>query len=350
MKVFLTGATGLVGAHTARELENAGHDLRLLVRDPERAADAFGRIGIRSREFVVADMTDAAAIDAAVRACDAVVHAAAMVDLAPTRADEIYDGNVRGAQNVLGAAVRHGVERILYVSSLSALFSPDAERIDESSPIARSTQAYSRSKADCERLARDLQAAGAPIQITYPAGVFAPDDPKLSESNGALVRFLTQLVPLTSSGLQCVDARDLARVHRFLLESAHHRRGETARYVVAGHFYPWAEFAAVLEQVTGRKLRKIPIPGALFRLAGRVSDVVKHVWPFEFPLTSESAAIVTQWRRADSSRVLELTGMRFRPGAETFRDTIAWLRAREHIPPEHAGRCAAAGIDLAGSP
>lgn len=339
MKIFVTGATGFVGAHTAMALMDAGHELRLLVRDRDFASRYFRRHGYEPQDFAVADMRDRNAVRTAMQGCDAVFHAAAMVSLDPKKADEIYKSNLDSVDAVIGTACQLGIPNIVYVSSLGALFNPDGRRIDEQSPLGVSREPYSRSKRDCEEYVRGLQRQGYPIQITYPSGIFGPDDPKLNESNHALISLL-RVVPQTTAGIQCVDVRDLALAHRLMLEKPPQGDFEQARYVVAGHFYPWPEFHRMLQQVTGRRIFAPPTPGALLRFFGRIMDVVKTFYPVDFPVTSESMAIVSQWPVADSSRLLNHFGMAFRPGAETFSDTVRWLVDAGHAKPSIAGKLA----------
>lgn len=94
MKVFVTGATGFVGAHSARALLDAGHELRLLVRNPDAAQRYFSRHGYAVNELVTGDIRDAATVSAAMQGCDAVLHAAAIVAMEPSRAQEMYENNL----------------------------------------------------------------------------------------------------------------------------------------------------------------------------------------------------------------------------------------------------------------
>lgn len=336
MKIFLTGATGFVGAHTALNLLAAGHELRLLVRSEKLARDYFARFGYQLDDVVVADMCDKVAVKAAMQGCDAVFHAAAMVSLDPKQADAIYRTNIASIDAVLGSARELGINNMVYVSSLAALFSRGVTSLNEQSPLGNPHDPYTRSKRDCEQYVRDMQAAGVPVQITYPSGIFGPDDPKLNESNHALVTMLS-ILPRTSTGIQCVDVRDLAAVHRYLLEHPPAGQAEQARYIVAGIFYPWEDFRTLLEKLTHRRLFSPALPGPLLRLGGAVMDVVKRIVPVDFPMTSEAMDIVTRWAIADSSRVLVHTGISFRSGEETFADTIRWLAAAGHLEKQRAG-------------
>ena len=110
MKVFLTGATGLVGAHTGLALLEAGHQLRLLVRDQGLAQAWFAERGHQIDDCCVADMRDREAVAKGIAGCDAVVHAAAVVNLDTRQGKETMAANLAGVDSVITAAVRMGLQ------------------------------------------------------------------------------------------------------------------------------------------------------------------------------------------------------------------------------------------------
>jgi nucleoside-diphosphate-sugar epimerase len=191
-----------------------------------------------------------------------------------------------------------------------------------------------RSKADAERGARQLLDSGAPLRITYPVGVVGPDDPGLSESNHMVRTLLHDFVPLTSSGVNLVDVRDLALMHVAMVEG----RVPPGRYVAAGRFLSWADLGALLERITGRELRKVRVPGAVLRAAGRVFDVLKRFRDVELPITHEAMIFATQWPGADGSATTSATGIVERPVEESLADTLRWLVAAGRLRAEHVGK------------
>jgi dihydroflavonol-4-reductase len=337
MKVFCTGATGFVGSHTALALLSAGHELRLLVRNVDAARDCFPARGGGIERFVTVDIRDRAALQHAMAGCDAVFHAAAAVSLDPRKARDTYDTNVGATKAVLGAARGLSIRNLLYVSSVTVLFHPGAPRVDESTPLADASEPYSRSKRDSEDCARELQQQGVPVQITYPVGVIGPDDPKLSAANRALATLVGKSLPRTTSGFQCVDVRDLAQAHLWLLEHPPTHDFDNARYIIGGYFYPWDDLRQRLEALLGRRIFGPRVSPRLMRAVGATVDRIRKVVPFETQISAESMAITTQWPPADPSRFVAMSGLGFRSGEETFRDTIRWMVEAGHIPRKKAG-------------
>ncbi|TXS96162.1 NAD-dependent epimerase/dehydratase family protein [Parahaliea maris] len=339
MKVFVTGATGMVGAHCALELLAAGHEVRLLVRDPDFARNYFAERGYDVTDLVVADMCDADAIRRGLKGCHALFHAAAMVNLASGYAREVYEGNTGSIASVVETAVACGIPNIVWVSSLSVLLRPGIDYVDEEAALAEPVDAYSRSKVECEKRVRLLQARGAPVQISYPGAVIGPHDPRFNQSNKALALFLS-IVPRTSSGLQQVDARDLARFHRYLLEHPPSSDREVYRYIVGGPYLGWEALHTMLEQLTGTSIFHPRVSGGLLRAIGAMVDRAQRIRPFETQVSAESLRIATQWPYADSSRALSHANLEFRPIAKSIEDSIRWFAETGRVSPEKAGRLA----------
>jgi nucleoside-diphosphate-sugar epimerase len=336
VKVLVTGGTGFTGSHTVRALVAAGHDMRLLVRDPAKVRRVFEPHGFVPADIVVGDMTDAGAVNEALAGCDGVVHTAAVVDLRRAAARLVEDSNARGVELVIGGAAQRGLSSIVHVSSLGVFFVPGGPPLSPELPIAPGTTAYGRSKAQAEVYVRRLQEQGAPINISYPAGIVGPDDPGMSAATNGIYSFVRDAALLTSSGLQVVDVRDLVALHVKLLELA----PGAHRYAAATEMLSWAEVYALLERLTGVRLRRIRVPGRLLRAAGTVSDVVKRVHDFNFPLTRDAAEFTTQWPGADSERTTRELGVSFRDVADTFRDTLVWMYRSGHLTAAQVGKLA----------
>ncbi len=111
MLVAVTGGTGFVGSHTVTALLEAGHQVRLLVRDPAKMKRVFEARGLTIGDSIEGDVTDPRAIERLLEGCDALIHMAAVVALETARAEEVRSTNQRGVELAVGGAVRAGLSR-----------------------------------------------------------------------------------------------------------------------------------------------------------------------------------------------------------------------------------------------
>jgi dihydroflavonol-4-reductase len=340
VRVLVTGGTGFTGSHTVRTLVAAGHRMRLLVRDPAKVRTVFESDGFIPdhipNDIVVGDMTDATIVDDALAGCDGVVHTAALVDLRRAAARLVEDTNARGVELVVGGAARRGLPSIVYVSSLGAFFTPGGPPLSPELPIAPGTTAYARSKAQAERYVRRLQEQGAPIRISYPVAIVGPNDPAMSAANNGVCAQMRDLGIITSSGIQVVDVRDLALLHLKLLELP----AGMHRYAAAGVMLSWSDYFRLLDNLVGRHVRRVRVPGGLLRAAGSVGDMVKRFYDFDFPLTRDAMEFMTRWPGANADRTTRELGLHFRDAAQTYRDALIWMYQAGHLAAEQVGRLA----------
>ncbi len=332
MLVGVTGGTGFIGSHTVVALQDAGHRVRALVRDPAKLKRVYDPIGREVEEVVVGDVTDPDSATRLLEGCDAVVHAAAVVALEAGRAHEVQATNARGVKLVVGGAAQRG-QRVVYVSSAGALFTRGGEPLTGESPIGETRSAYGASKAEAECYVRELQDGGAAVLTTYPTAVIGPNDPSFTDPNRALSFFLEWGALVTSTGYQPIDVRDLATMHVRLLEGER----STGRYIAAGPYFTWADLLDEVDRVIGRKLRRYRLSGAVLRGLGRVADVAKRVVAFDLPLTLEGMLFATCWPTADGTPAERDLGMRFRSIDETLSDTYRWMHQAGHVTREQIG-------------
>jgi nucleoside-diphosphate-sugar epimerase len=318
--VLVTGGTGFVGAWTAKAVTEAGHEVRYLVRTPGKLASSAGALGLDTSDHVVGDITRADAVREALTGCDAVVHCAAVVAFGPDAAETMSRTNLVGARNVLGRAVELGLDPVVHVSSIAAVFDPRLSLLTADLPVAPGLDPYGVSKAEVETYARELQAHGAPVVTTYPGMVLGPPaGGQAGEATEGIEKGIRmRLTPGRRAAWTVCDVRDLGRVHAATLQPGRGPR----RYAAGGVRIGVREITEVLAEASGRRMLHVPVPDGLLRGFGRVQDRLG----LRTPVTEARMAYYTRMPEADNGPIERELGVCFRPPRETITDAVEGLR------------------------
>ena len=245
MKTYVSGATGFVGSHVARELRERGADVR-----DERV-----------------DLLDAEGLERVVRGCEVVVHVAALYSFDAPLPD-FERVNVEGTRTLLGVAARTGVRRFVHCSTAGTCGPvPGRPATEEDAPPAWELDVpYKRTKLAAERLA--LEANAVVVNPTAPVG---EGDRKPTPTGRMIANVATGRMPgfVATTGLNLVDVRDVARGHALALE--HGEPGE--RYLLGGVDMPLEEVFAAVARLAGRPRPRLRVPYPVAEVAGTLGIV-----------------------------------------------------------------------------
>lgn len=331
MQTFVTGGTGLLGSTLVRQLTEADHDVKALVRSPEKAERLLERLDV---EIVVGDMRDVAGFAPELEGCEVLFHTAAYFREYYEPGDHwerLKKVNVEGTMALLDAADRHGVARAIHVSSSGVVGpGPDGKPGDEGTILApRETEnRYFRSKVLAEEAIDDFFATrDLPVVRVLLGWLFGPGDAAPTASGRLVLDYLHgDLRGVFEGGGQVTDVRDVARAILTAVD-----RGESdERYVVAGEYTTLPEIAATLEELTGvPALRTLPYP--VVATVARVSALYGRLTGRDVLLTPEGIATLRDDGRVSSEKAKRELGATFRPLEATLRDEVEWFAANGYL-------------------
>ena len=112
------------------------------------------------------------------------------------------------------------------------------------------------------------------------------------------------------------------------------------RYMLGGAFLNNADLTDLLNELTGRRLLKLRIPGALIRGLGSLGDVLRRSLRLDIGISHESMLTLTRGVPCDDSRVEAELGVRRRPTAETLADSLRWMCEHGLVEPRVVGALA----------
>jgi dihydroflavonol-4-reductase len=273
MTTLVTGATGFVGSHVARQLVSAGHRVRILVRRTSnlRALDGL------PVERAEGDLCDATSLDRAMHGVHRIFHVAADYRLWSRRSEEIYESNVGGTRRLLEASERAGVEKIVYTSTVATIAVPREGLLPDETTRATLDEMighYKRSKFLAEQEALNAAARGVPVVIVNPTAPVGPGDWKPTPTGRILVDFLNGRMPAyVDTGLNVVPVEDVAAGH--LLAAEKGRSGE--RYIIGGQNMTLKEILDALSKIAGRPAPRLKIPHGVALVAGYASQGIARL-------------------------------------------------------------------------
>src|SRR5919109_2653157 len=328
MKTLVTGGTGFVGANVIRALLTRGAEVRALVR-PRSDTRNLDSLDV---ELVAGDLRDRGSLEAALEGCDTVYHVAAMYALWAPNPKEIYDSNVTGTVNLLEAAGRAGVEKIVYTSSVATIGLPkDGALGTEEVPLPPEdlVSDYKRSKYLAEQEVLKYAQRGLPVVIVNPSFPVGPWDVKPTPSGQIIVNFLRGKIPAyVDTGLNVVDVEDVALGHIMAAERG--RVGE--RYILGHANLTLPELFRLLEQVSGVKAPHIRIPYAAAYLAAHVSEFVARAITRKSPFVTLAGVKLSRKRMFfDASKAVRELGLPQTPAVEALGKAVEWFRAHGYV-------------------
>lgn len=327
-QTLVTGASGFVGSAVARTLVGAGFRLRALVR---RGSPRFHLDGL-DLEFVEGDIRDADSVRRAIAGARYVFHVAADYRLWARDRREIYAANVDGTRIVMREAIRAGVERVVYTSSVATLgLRPDGAPADESVALTEEEGigAYKRSKIAAERLVeRMIASEGLPAIIVNPSTPIGPRDVKPTPTGRIVVEAARGRIPgFVETGLNLVHVDDVAEGHFAAL-----KRGIVGqRYILGGTNVVFADMLADIARLVGRKPPRLRIPRAAALPVAYAAEAMARFTGREPFATVDGIRMAAHRMFFTAAKAERDLGFRPRPYVQGLEDAIRWFRQAGYL-------------------
>jgi 2-alkyl-3-oxoalkanoate reductase len=329
MTVLVTGAGGFLGSHVTELLVARGTPTRVLARP----GDPLGTPYDGALDVHWADLTDRAALEAAVGGIDRIIHCAARTGPWGPQS-EYWRTNVRGLETLVEVALAAGVRRIVHVSSITVHGNDVRGTADEHAPFRVEPNPYSRSKVAGEQLLeRMIREKGAPVTIVRPGWIYGPRDTASFARLAGIIR--TGRMIMMGSGenhLPLIYARDAAE-GILLASDADHATGG-AYLLVNDEPVTQRDFIGAIARELGvrRPTRRIPyrlgvMLGTLAEAGARLAH--RRQPP---PVMRYGLQLLGGENRFNISRARHDLGFSPRVDlAEGIRQSVEWYRATHGV-------------------
>jgi len=329
-QALVTGATGFVGRNLVRILCAHGWSVRALVPPTERASAAVDP----RAETVEGDITVPDSLRGSMDGVDGVFHLAGLVTSWVQDPTEFTRVNVGGTENVIEEALRAGVTRFVFTSSMSGIGVRPGEVVREDSPPGRVFGAYEASKAAAERrVTTAVRERGLPGIVLIPSIILGPGD--VRNAGQLMLSFCRGEAPgvfAEETILPVVGVEDVARAHLLAYERG--RVGE--RYIVSSEDRPWGELMRIASDYSGTPLPSRRIGPTMLWLASRLGQAKSRITHRAPQLPPWVADFMLTGARMDASKSVRELGMNYRPIAESIHAAIDWFRDEGLLTPRPA--------------
>ncbi|HEX3914359.1 MAG TPA: hopanoid-associated sugar epimerase [Steroidobacteraceae bacterium] len=329
MKALVTGATGFVGAAVARALLGAQWQVRVLART---GSDRRNLNGLQV-EVCEGDLLDRASLERAAADCEGVFHAAADYRLGAPDPAQLYRTNVEGTRNMLDAARRSGVRRIIYTSSVATIGIPaDGTPGDELTPnsLEHMIGHYKRSKYLAEEAVQEAAREGISVVIVSPSTPVGPGDIKPTPTGQLVLDAAAGRMPAyVDTGLNIVHVDDVAQGHLLAYERG--KAGE--RYILGGQDLTLQQILGIIADLVGRAPPRIRLPyGVILPIACVAEGFARVSGRRSGRITLEGVRMSRKRMFFSSAKAARELGYVWRPPAQAFADAIRWFRASGALP------------------
>jgi len=323
MTIGVTGASGHLGNVVCRQLLQKGYSVKALYHQDKRALEGL------DLQLIQGDILDSNDLINFTKNCEVIINAAAIISIHGDPTGIVHKTNTEGPKNVLNAAIKNGVKKIIHLSSTHAVVEKPLDKpFDETRPFKeKGSFAYDYSKATGEQIMlkafKENKIVGC---VLRPSSVIGKFDYKPSEIGKALIDFYNRKIPmLPPGGYNFIDVQDISTSVVNAIDKG--RNGEI--YLLSGKYYSLKEFASVVHASCGVKVPKRVMP---FWFLKSILPFIKLYAKIKkaAPIFSIEAITTLKYGHPNmvNDKAKQELNHEFRPLKETITEFYSWQKER----------------------
>lgn len=331
MTTLVTGATGFLGSHVARQLIAGGETVRVL----QRILSSNHAISDLPVEYVTGDLRDAASLERAMNGVQRVFHVAADYRLWAKNSEDIYDSNVGGTKNLLEAAKRANIEQFIYTSTVAtiAVDRPELPNEHTQSKLEEMIGHYKRSKWLAEQEVQKAITKGMPVIIAMPTTPIGAWDWKPTPTGKIILDFLNGKMPgYVETGLNFVGVEDCAAGHLLVAEKG--KIGE--RYLLGAENLSLKNMLDLLAKITGLRAPTMKIPHGLALGVAYLENAFSRMLGKDPQIPVDGVKISKHKMFVDCSRASRELGFAPGPVETALEQAVRWYLDNDYISASRA--------------
>jgi nucleoside-diphosphate-sugar epimerase len=335
--IFVTGGTGLVGAHLLYELTLAGKKVKALKRKTSNLQQVLKTFSCYSEtpqelfnliEWVDGDILDYFALEKILEGVTEIYHCAAIVSFDSKERQKMISNNVEGTANLVNAALENKVKKICHVSSVSALGRLDNQQLitEETNWVpSKKISGYSESKFFSEvEIWRGIE-EGLDAVIVNPSIIFGPAN--WETGSAKMFKTVWDGMKFYTKGITgFVDVKDVVRAMMMLMDETNFELAKNQRYLLNAENLSYQNVFYQIADAIEKPRPKIYASDFMMDFAWRVLRIVSLITRKPPLISRETAASSRAVNNFDGSKIVKQFNFEYRPISETIQQTAVFLK------------------------
>ncbi|GET30354.1 NAD-dependent epimerase [Prolixibacter sp. SD074] len=342
LMIYVTGGTGMLGAHLLHRLTKSGYQVRALKREnsnldqtkkifsyyssEEEAKQLLAKI-----EWVEGDLLDRDSIREHLEGIDFIIHAAAMVSFNRRDRYAMLHNNVEGTANLVDLARESGINRFCHVSSTSALGNPPEGVPSSEEHVwnnSRKRTAYGKSKFLSEMEVWRGMNEGMEVLIVNPGVIIGPGNwdsgsPQFFKTIWNGFKFYTR------GGTGFVDVLDVSAAIVSMMDQSQWEVVKNQRYVLVARNVGFREFFNLVADNLGKRRPTIPAGDWLLAIAWRLALIVSWFSSSSPAITHDSVNGSNRMSHYDGAQITRIMPFQYSTVEESVA-RVAKIFLNEH--------------------
>lgn len=334
---FVTGGTGLVGAHLLFELTSAGKNVKALKRETSNLEQVLKTFSCYSEtpkelfdliEWVNGDILDYFGLEKILYGISEIYHCAAIVSFDPKERKKMIANNVEGTANIVNAAIENGVKKICHVSSIAAL-----GRLENGLLVTEETNwipskrisGYSESKFFSEtEIWRGIE-EGLDAIIVNPSIIFGPAN--WETGSAKMFKTIWDGLKFYTKGITgFVDVQDVVKAMVLLMEEKNFETAKNHRYLLNAENLSYQNVFFQIADALGKPRPKYFASGLLLGFVWRAAKYAGLITGKPVLITRETVANSNKIYKFDGSKITRQFSFEYRPISESIQQTATFLK------------------------
>lgn len=327
MRVLVTGANGLLGAHVVSALLDCGFVVRAMIR---KGSNLKALEGLKC-EYFEGEVTNRHDVEKAIGTCNYVVHVAAKTSQSPSGLKAFQKINIDSVDYVIDACKKYAIKRLVYVSTANCfgngtIESPGKEQMPFLPWLKSSGYAYSKYLAQ-QKVLESVREHRLKAVVVNPTFIIGEKDVK--PSSGQIFSHVLgkRVVFYPPGGKNFVDAEAAAKAVVNSLGNG--RIGEC--YLLAGQNHTYLNFFKMVKKQESQKAIFIPLPGWFLLLAGGVGSCIERVLGSPVVLTKTNARMLCLGNYFTAEKAMRELGLEQVATESSVKKAILWFKQNKYF-------------------